>query len=328
VTARRGIRLLAGAALIATSATVATGTEPLLLVDREAAHLAAAFATRGDPATAWTTLPREELFAAACASAPPGAVALTVDPPTRRELGRCAASASELVAPIGREAVYLVAEEAEWPDLSSRDLYRALAATAWDGKGFVPNPARRWRDVDPRLPDAVVRVLLPQPGKAPDALFARGVLEAGCRSAPGVGAIFDPDERVRRCTTVRADGAAVFAAPAADPFAWLTEQPPYAVAVVSQAEIARLSDDVAVLPLDGVVPTYSAVADGEYPASWTVHMTLVAATAGAPALDAAVRVAAESGIGPDGAMAAAGLTPLVPAERVALRARLFAAGGW
>lgn len=298
---------------------------PLLLAETAVAHLVQAPESRDRAAAPWEIRPRERLFEGGCdAALQVGLVAISVDSPTRYELTECDRGTIRIVAPIGREAVYLLAKEADWGDPRSRDLYRILAAEVPAGAGLAQNSTHRWREAEPGLPDQEIRVLLPRPDDPLRNLIARVVLEAGCRDAPAIAAIFASAERVAKCTTVRADPTVELLAQGQDPSAWLASAPAFAVAFAAQPAIAGLPESMAVLPLDGTVPTYSAVASGEYMASWTVYITVM----GEQALDTAVQLVAESSIGPDGRMAASGLTPLVAAERVALRTRLFAAGGW
>jgi phosphate transport system substrate-binding protein len=297
---------------------------PLLVVDTAVAHLVHALGSRDDGPKPWTTRSRRELFSAGCDSAQQaGLVVVSVDSPSRRELTECGGAQIRIVAPIGREAVYLLAKEADWGDPSSRDLYRALAAEVPVGDMLAHNSVRRWSELEPRLPNADIRVLLPGSDSPLRRLFARVVLEAGCRDVPAIAAIFARVERIAKCTTVRSDQAVELSAPDGDPAAWVASAPAHAIAIAAQPAIAAMPDNFSVLSVDGTFPTYSSVASGEYAASWTVYLTVI----GEPALDTAVRIVAESSIGPEGSMAAAGLTPLVAAERVALRARLFAAGG-
>jgi phosphate transport system substrate-binding protein len=52
------------------------------------------------------------------------------------------------------------AREANFPSLTERDVYLALAANPF-GKG--PNRARTWKDVNPALPDIRIEVIGPPP---------------------------------------------------------------------------------------------------------------------------------------------------------------------
>ena len=135
----------------------------------------------------WVALARRTVTAGGLRARGAAALVLSVDPPSRREIAACEA-AGETVAltqPIGWEAVYLVAREAGWAGLGSRELYLALAAMVprAEGGGFVANEARRWREIGPGLPDAPIRVLMPPPEQPPSGLFARTVL--GARLPPG-----------------------------------------------------------------------------------------------------------------------------------------------
>ena len=295
-----------------------TGTTAVL-IEPAVAHLGS---------SDWVALARPQLLRAACVPGAQPTLLLSIDPPSRREIAACEAAGQTvaLTQPIGWEAVYLVAREAGWAGLGSRELYLALAAVVPRvGGGFVANAARRWREIGPGLPDAPIRVLMPPPEQPPSALFARTVLEPGCLQSPAARAIFDPAERVSRCTFLRVDGIVETAAPDGDPWSWLDAQPPYAIAVVTLRDIANLDDRFVVVPVEGVMPTYSAVVHGGYPASWQVILTVTGAKGVPDLVSAAVDLASESMIGPGGRMAAKGLTPLAAVERVALRVRVLRA---
>jgi phosphate transport system substrate-binding protein len=294
------------------------------MIDSSLAHLGSAD---------WSTVATGETLREVCSlPVAPAALAITVGPPSRHEAAHCLAAGRRIAftARIGYEAAYLVSQLALGPGLDQRDLYRATAAMvpSEDDSAIVPNRARHWRDVRSDLPDTPISVLLPPPGQPPHPVFARSILEPGCLGAAVTRAIFDVQERVRLCTDLRTDGPVTLAAPGTDPFAWLSAQGSMAVAVVGQADIARLGDEQAVLPLAEVMPTYSAVSAGAYPASSAIYVTLVAPAADGSLPAAAREVVAESVIGPDGNMVLAGMTPLPPAERVALRARLATLEGW
>ena len=120
---------------------------------------------------------------------------------------------------------------------------------------------------------------------------------------------------------MRAENGVTEASSDLDVLAWLRSRQGPALALTTQATIERLGDDLVVLALDGVVPTYSAVATGEYTASRVVYLTLLAPDAAVR--EVALALAAEDAIGPSGSLARQGLTPVPAAQRVELRAQLL-----
>ena len=294
------------------------------MIDASIAHLGSAD---------WTAVATGETLLEGC-SLPAAATAfmITTAPPSRHKSARCLAAGRQIAfsGRIGYEAAYLVSQLGLGAGLGPRDLYLAVAdmVPSEDGSAMVPNRSRNWRDVRPDLPATPIRVLMPSPGYPPHAVFTRNVLEPGCVAAPAARAIFGAQERVRLCAGVRDDGLVTPAAPGSDPFAWLSAQGSMAVAVVGQSAIARLGDEQVVLPLAEVMPTYSAVSVGSYPASSTIFLTLAVSVGDSGTSEAASEMVAESVIGPGGSMVRAGMTPLPAAERVALRARLATLEAW
>jgi phosphate transport system substrate-binding protein len=299
---------------------------PGLMADPALLHFAVAAPQAAGVDAAWGAADQETLWTGACS---PGQrtrplLALTTRPPTRREVSIClrAGAAAPWSVPIGREAVFVLANGPNWPGLDSADLHRALAASIPGPGGVpVPNAARSWRDVDAGLPVGDIDVLLPSPGQAARDLVERTVLEPGCLGTATAKEIFAAADRESVCTDVRAGMGVTEADPDLDTLAWLRGRPGPALALVTQPAIERLGDDLVVLALDGLVPTYSAVTAGEYPASRIVYLTMLAP-------DAAIRkvalaMAGEDGIGPSGSLVRQGLTPLPAAERVDVRTRLL-----
>ena len=165
---------------------------------------------------------------AARASAPRPLLALTTRPPTRREASIClrAGAASPWSVPIGREAVFVLANGPNWPGLDSADLHRALAASIPGPGGVpVPNAARSWRDVDAGLPEGDIDVLLPGPGQAARDLVERTVLQPGCLGTAPAKEISAAADRERVCKDVRAGIGVTEADPDLDVLAWLRGRP-------------------------------------------------------------------------------------------------------
>ena len=299
---------------------------PRLIADRALLHFAAAAPRFSSAESAWLPADQETLWATACSPGQRSApiLALTTRPPTRREASVCvrAGAGEPWSSPIGQEAVYALSNAPNWTGLDSANLYRALAASVPVAGGvLVPNEARTWRDLDAGLPKGEIDILLPDPAQATRDLIERTVLQPGCLAFAPAKEISAAAERARVCKRVRAENGVTEASSDLDVLAWLRSRQGPALALTTQATIERLGDDLVVLALDGVVPTYSAVATGEYTASRAVYLTLLAPDTAVR--EVALALAAEDAIGPSGSLARQGLTPVPAAQRVELRARLL-----
>src|SRR5690606_15427012 len=90
-----------------------------------------------------------------------------------------------------------------------QQVYLALAKRVPDPAGasrLVPNPYRRWSDIDPTLPDAEIEVLGPPPTSGTRDAFLELAMEGGCNTFELIRSL-DDDERIVACHTLREDGA-------------------------------------------------------------------------------------------------------------------------
>ena len=276
------------------------------------------------PAESWRVTAADGIAPGSCdaGQSHPGWLSLTSTAPTR--IAGCARlrPSRQVAVPVGRQAGVLVAKRGA-PELSLDAvlLHRALDADAEGG-------ARNWRDIDPRLPDTPIAVLLPGSGSPLWRLLSGTVLQAGCLSQPAIRRIFDAAERKARCEAVRADGVVDHRQDGTDIAGWLAARGAGAVAVVTFPEFLALGESVAPVAFDGVLPTIVAITADRYPMSRTIHLAVALSDPADPALLRQVlRIAGEETIGPSGTLAGFGIVPLPAAARVELREALLSLGG-
>jgi phosphate transport system substrate-binding protein len=228
---------------------------------------------------------------------------------------------------LGLGAVVLAARRGEaMPGLTSRQIYEALAAERVVAEEFVPNPARLWSDVGTGLPRNPIRMILPVAGSGHRALFDDLVMEAGCRYVPDIRLLFEAAFRRTKCITARTDGRVVDVR-ADQAVAALLAAPAGTLAVVSYDQLLASGGNLVAVPLDGIAPSVGSIGSLDYEQARTfflyakrqhsrnqqgigvvrgIHEFLVESTS-------------EHAAGPGGYLLAAGLVPLVPAERAAQR---------
>ncbi|WP_123689390.1 substrate-binding domain-containing protein [Allostella humosa] len=286
-----------------------------------------------DPSLAWLApaLPESWRLAAAdavppvlCAGRGPlsGWLALAPVPPP--EFAGCARlrPMRQATLAVGRQAGVVVTGRGT-PELrlDSARLHQALEGGAEGGP-------RSWRDIDSRLPDTPIAVLLPDAGSPLWRLLSATVLQAGCLSQPAIRRIFDAGERRARCEAVRTDGAVDRRQDGTDVTGWLAARGAGAVAVVTFAEFLALGDGVVPVALGDVLPTAAAITADRYPMSRTIHLSVgLPNPAGVAMLRQFLRLAGEETIGPAGSLAALGIVPLSAPARVELRQTLLSLGG-
>jgi len=325
---RGWLSIAAGVAVaVAAAASARAADEVVLLSETGTVALASAAPLAGAPT--WRAAPVGQVMAAACAEQPAAKVRLAImaREPSRLEQERCRRNlgSDAVVVPIGREAVAVVglAGTPAMP-LTPELIFRAIGANA----GRNPPPAR-WSDVDPTLPQVPIMVQVPALDTPAGRVFATTVLEPGCGVAQAARAPFGIEERVAYCGALRA-GVTVQRREGRpeDVATWLQGAGPAALAVVSHGELRRIAARVNVMPIAGILPTVGNVANGTYVASREIDLVIAAPRAATQAARRAAAemifaLVAETGIGPAGAIVAAGMVPLAPADRVQARERVI-----
>ncbi len=228
---------------------------------------------------------------------------------------------------LGLGAVVVAARRGEaTPALTSRQVWEAVVAERPADEEFVPNRARFWSDVAPALPRNEIRLILPQQGSGTRALFDDLVMESGCRFVREMRLLFEAAYRRGKCVTPRGDGRMTEVRSDEVPAALLAA-PAGTLAVVSYDQLVASGGNLLALPLDGVAPTPASISSLDYDHTRTfflyakrqhsrnqqgvgvvrgIHEFLIESTS-------------EQAGGPGGYLTAAGLVPLVPAERAAQR---------
>jgi phosphate transport system substrate-binding protein len=155
--------------------------------------------------------------------------------------------------------------------LTPADLYLALAAAP----GGKPNRRRTWADVNPALPATPIQVYGPPATSGTRDALAELVLTAGCEASDPAAralAVTHPDAHHALCTRVREDGAYIDAGENDNLIVQKLQSNPDAIGVFGYSYLEANADVVNGVPIDGVVPTYAAIADGRYPGSRPLYL--------------------------------------------------------
>jgi phosphate transport system substrate-binding protein len=228
---------------------------------------------------------------------------------------------------LGLGAVVLAVRRGEpAPNLTTRQVWEALAAERVVAEEFVPNRTATWSDLAPGLPQTPIRFLMPPSGNGTTGLFEDMVLEGGCRDVKAVRLLFEAAYRRSKCITLREDGR-VLLTEGVDLPAALLASPPGTVGLLSYDQLLASGGNFVALALDGVLPTQASIFAQDYVATRTVYLYAKRQHTRLREGIGVVRgireflneAMAESSTGPGGALAVAGLVPLGPAERTAQR---------
>ncbi len=153
-------------------------------------------------------------------------------------------------------------------NMTLRAMFFALAATVPQGDEFVPNAVKRWRELDPRLPDQEINVLGSENGTAINAFFKEIFMEGGCRGLHQFKSIYSSADRVKGCTALREDGRFIgIKAPIAINFKPAMERAPRgSIAVVPYTVYQHNADWLSLIPVDGVTPSDETIKSDDYAA--------------------------------------------------------------
>ncbi len=187
----------------------------------------------------------------------------------RREYNQCVeAGVVDIVElKVGFDALVLVVRKGERVfNMTPRAMYFALAAEVPTGVDFVPNTAKRWRDLSPRLPDLGIFVLGSENGTAINSFFKEFFMEGGCRGLYQFKVFYSALDRVKSCTTMRSDGQFFgIKAPIALNFRpAMDAAPPGAIGVVPYTVYQHNTSWLDLMPVDGVLPTATTIRNDDY----------------------------------------------------------------
>ena len=190
------------------------------------------------------------------------------------EVDTCAANGvTEIVeVKIGYDGIVIAnAIGAPAMSLSRADIFHALAKEVpGDSEGeLVENPYETWADVNPDLPATRIEVLGPPPTSGTRDAFVELAMEGGCKTVPWIKALKDTDKNRYKaiCHTIREDGAFVEAGENDNLIVQKLEANPDAFGIFGFSFLDQNAEKVKGAAIDGVKPTFDAIADGDYPVS-------------------------------------------------------------
>ncbi|NQV86658.1 MAG: substrate-binding domain-containing protein [Woeseiaceae bacterium] len=212
--------------------------------------------------------------------------------------------------------------------LSRRDIFMALAkAVPGENAGeLIDNPYETWADVNPELPAIKIEVLGPPPTSGTRDAFVELAMEGGCATVPWVNALKKLDENQYKtiCHTIREDGAFVEAGENDNLIVQKLQANPHAYGIFGFSFLDQNREKVKGAMVDGIAPTFDAIADGQYPVSRPLffyakkaHVDVI------PGLRGYLReFTSERAWGEEGYLSERGLIPMPEAERKSVAANV------
>ena len=228
---------------------------------------------------------------------------------------------------IGYDGIVLANSKKSPPlKLTRRDIFLALAKDVPDPKGgeeLVANPYKTWKDMNPALPAEVIEVLGPPPTSGTRDAFVELAMEGGAETFPWLKELKKTDgEKYKAvCHTIREDGAYVEAGENDNLIVQKLEANPKALGIFGFSFLDQNMDKIQGSYVDGVEPTFEAIADGQYPVSRPLFFYVKKAHIGAiPGIKEYLQeFTSEKAWGPDGYLGEKGMIPMPDEERAKYR---------
>jgi phosphate transport system substrate-binding protein len=210
--------------------------------------------------------------------------------------------------------------------LTRKDIFLALAKDVPDPSGaekLVPNPYKTWKDVNSALPATKIEVLGPPPTSGTRDAFVELAMEGGAKKFAWIKAMKKKDKKKYKaiCHTVREDGAYIEAGENDNLIVQKLEANPKALGIFGFSFLDQNTDKIQGSYVDGVKPTFDAIADGEYPVSRPLFFYVKKAHVDViPGMKEYLKeFTSEKAFGEDGYLSEKGLIPMPDSERKMFR---------
>jgi phosphate transport system substrate-binding protein len=203
--------------------------------------------------------------------------------------------------------------------LSKQQIFLALAkeVPGPDGK-LIPNPNKMWSDIDASLPAKKIEVLGPPPTSGTRDAFIELVMRPGAKSFESLAALRKEDKKAFRAVsdTMREDGAFVEAGENDNLIVQKLEANPDAFGIFGYSFLEENQDKIKGAAVDGVQPSFEAIASGEYKVSRPLFIYAKKGHIGViPGMQEFMdEYVSDKAMGEDGYLPAKGLIPLPAGE--------------
>ena len=209
-------------------------------------------------------------------------------------------------------------------EVTRQQIFLALARNIPDGAGGVKeNDNQKWSDISPELPAADINVYGPPPTSGTRDAFAELALQGGCEKFPEIAALKKSDAKRHKqiCHGVREDGAYIESGENDNLIVQKLSVNPDSFGIFGFSFLEENADKVRGAKIDGVAPSFEAIADFSYSVSRPLYFYVKKARIGkTPGLREFVDYFAhDNAIGEDGYLAERGLIPLGDEERAQMK---------
>ena len=173
---------------------------------------------------------------------------------------------------IGYDGLSIAASKKAKPmDLTKTQIFLALAAEVPDGDKLVPNPNKKWSDVDKSLPDITITAYGPPPTSGTRDAFVELGMHEGCKALDyfkkkkGEMDKGDFEKLVaEKCTPMRQDGPFIEAGENDNLIVQRIEADPNAVGIFGYSFLYENADKLQGVKIAGIEPSFDTIADNSY----------------------------------------------------------------
>ena len=150
--------------------------------------------------------------------------------------------------------------------ITKKHIFQALAHKVPVNGKLVDNPYKLWSDIDKSLPSTKIEVLGPPPTSGTRDAFSELALEGGAKKFPSLAALRKKNKKAFKkiAHSVREDGAFIEAGENDNLIVQKLEANPNAFGIFGFSFLDQNSDKLQGASVDGNLPTFEAIAGGQY----------------------------------------------------------------
>ena len=194
----------------------------------------------------------------------------------------------------------------------------ADGSTDYNCETWVPNPFKKWSDINPELPDIAIRVYGPPTTSGTRASYAEMVNQKGYCGKEAMAkkaSAARGDKKGKKCRAMRTDGAYIEAGEQDNLIVQKLQEDPTAYGIFGFSYLDQNSDTLQGAVISGTNPTFDEIANGTYSVSRALYFYVKHAHVGVvPGVEEYMAEWVKHW-GEDGALSDAGMIPMPQAER-------------
>ena len=211
--------------------------------------------------------------------------------------------------------------------LSKKQLLLAVAeeVPSIDGKSLVKNPYKKWKQIDPSLPDREIIIYGPPTSSGTRDAFEDMIMKGQTKKMDVYTSLYEADKvknkGYKKYHKIRQDGVYVPSGENDNLIVQKLDKNPAAIGIFGYSFLMENDDKVTAAKVEGVVPTPETISSGKYPISRSLFFYVKNShRAEVPAIDKYVKLfMSENMIGSDSILGEIGLIALPDARRTAIR---------